>query len=223
MPPTMPSTFSVSISFLAQRGDLGRVGLLGLELVLDRAAVDAAVVVDAVEVRLRPCVAISVKSVPGCLVAIAPILIGAPVAFCPFLPHFVTSPAAFAVVVLPPPPAARRASCRRCCCRRRQRAPTGRPRVRAAQRMSPPPSQPKIVLTCDPPPPPTDGAEPSVRQAHSCTENEPTRSTRAQSRRLCRLFGGVCTGLARPSCSPPTYALTHSEAEGSLGCGAPSA
>src|SRR6266536_1425862 len=49
-------------------------------------------------------VAPSVKSVPGCLVTIAPTLIGVPVAFTPgFLPHFVTS-AAFAVVELPPPP-----------------------------------------------------------------------------------------------------------------------
>src|SRR5690349_21614540 len=50
-------------------------------------------------------VAPSVKSVPGCLVTIAPTLIGEPVAFVPGLvPHFVTSAAAFAVVVLPPPP-----------------------------------------------------------------------------------------------------------------------
>src|SRR3954470_13996740 len=50
-------------------------------------------------------VAPSVKSVPGCLVTIAPTLIGVPVAFVPgFVPHFVTSPAFFAVVVLPPPP-----------------------------------------------------------------------------------------------------------------------
>ena len=34
----------------------------------------------------------SVKSVPGCLVTIAPTLIGVPVAFVPgFFPHFVTS------------------------------------------------------------------------------------------------------------------------------------
>ena len=47
----------------------------------------------------------SVKSVPGCLVTIAPTLIGVPVAFVPgFVPHFVTSLAAFAVVELPPPP-----------------------------------------------------------------------------------------------------------------------
>ena len=47
----------------------------------------------------------SVKSVPGCLVTIAPTLIGVPVAFVPgFFPHFVTSAAAFAVVELPPPP-----------------------------------------------------------------------------------------------------------------------
>src|SRR5256885_8444086 len=46
----------------------------------------------------------SVKSVPGCLVTIAPSLIGVPVALTPgFVPHFVTSPAA-AVVLLPPPP-----------------------------------------------------------------------------------------------------------------------
>src|SRR5258707_15035152 len=46
----------------------------------------------------------SVKSVPGCLVTIAPTLIGVPVAFVPgFVPHFVTSDAAFAVVALPPP------------------------------------------------------------------------------------------------------------------------
>src|SRR5512132_3539990 len=50
-------------------------------------------------------VAPSVKSVPGCLVTIAPTLIGDPVAFVPaFVPHFVTSAAAFAVVELPPPP-----------------------------------------------------------------------------------------------------------------------
>src|SRR3954452_8516861 len=36
-----------------ERGDLAGVGLLGLDRVVDRAAVDAAVVVDAVEVRLR--------------------------------------------------------------------------------------------------------------------------------------------------------------------------
>jgi hypothetical protein len=47
----------------------------------------------------------SVKSVPGCLVTIAPTLMGDPVAFVPgFVPHFVTSPAFFAVVELPPPP-----------------------------------------------------------------------------------------------------------------------
>src|SRR3954452_9967954 len=47
----------------------------------------------------------SVKSVPGCLVTIAPTLIGVPVAFVPgFFPHFVTSAAFFAVVELPPPP-----------------------------------------------------------------------------------------------------------------------
>src|SRR3954470_4918770 len=47
----------------------------------------------------------SVKSVPGCLVTIAPTLIGVPVAFVPaFFPHLVTSEAAFAVVELPPPP-----------------------------------------------------------------------------------------------------------------------
>src|SRR3954462_3890927 len=46
----------------------------------------------------------SVKAVPGCLVTMAPTLIGEPVAFVPgFVPHFVTSPAFFAVVVLPPP------------------------------------------------------------------------------------------------------------------------
>src|ERR1041385_7519188 len=50
-------------------------------------------------------VAPSVKSVPGCLVTIAPSLIGVPVAFTPGLvPHFDTSAAA-CVVVLPPPPA----------------------------------------------------------------------------------------------------------------------
>src|SRR6185312_2001758 len=43
-------------------------------------------------------VAPSVKSVPGCLVTMAPSLIGVPVAFVPgFVPHFVTSPAAGAV------------------------------------------------------------------------------------------------------------------------------
>ena len=47
----------------------------------------------------------SVKSVPGCLVTIAPTLIGEPVAFVPgFFPHFVTSSAVLAVVELPPPP-----------------------------------------------------------------------------------------------------------------------
>src|SRR6188472_1551035 len=50
-------------------------------------------------------VAPSVKSVPGCLVTIAPTLIGEPVAFVPgFFPHFVTSEAAFAVVDAAPPP-----------------------------------------------------------------------------------------------------------------------
>jgi hypothetical protein len=52
-------------------------------------------------------VAPSVKSVPGCLVTIAPTLIGDPVAFVPgFVPHFVTSAAAFALVVLAAPPPA---------------------------------------------------------------------------------------------------------------------
>src|SRR5690349_1664344 len=47
-------------------------------------------------------VAPSVKSVPGCLVTIAPSLIGVPLAFTPgFFPHFVTSPAAG---VADPPP-----------------------------------------------------------------------------------------------------------------------
>src|SRR3954451_17852467 len=46
----------------------------------------------------------SVKSVPGCLVTIAPSLIGVPVALTPGLvPHFVTSPAAAACVEAPPP------------------------------------------------------------------------------------------------------------------------
>jgi hypothetical protein len=50
-------------------------------------------------------VAPSVKSVPGCLVTMAPTLMGDPVAFVPgFVPHFVTSPAFFAVVAVPPPP-----------------------------------------------------------------------------------------------------------------------
>src|SRR6476659_2252537 len=50
----------------------------------------------------------SVKSVPGCLVTIAPTLIGVPVALVPgFVPHFVTSAAAGfeAVELAPPPPA----------------------------------------------------------------------------------------------------------------------
>jgi hypothetical protein len=51
-------------------------------------------------------VAPSVKSVPGCLVTIAPSLIGVPLAFTPgFVPHFVTSPAlAWVLLLLPPPP-----------------------------------------------------------------------------------------------------------------------
>ena len=53
MLPTKPSTLSFSHSLVDQRRDLLRVGLLGLGDVLDRAAVDAAVVVDAVEVGLR--------------------------------------------------------------------------------------------------------------------------------------------------------------------------
>src|SRR3954468_16077980 len=53
--------------------------------------------------------AISEKSVPGCLVASAPILIGAPEAFCPLpSPHFEVGPACaagvlFSLAVLPPP------------------------------------------------------------------------------------------------------------------------
>src|SRR5919201_3128988 len=47
----------------------------------------------------------SVKSVPGCFVAIAPSLIGVPVAFTPGLvPPLDTSVAAACVVDVPPPP-----------------------------------------------------------------------------------------------------------------------
>src|SRR3954447_15184904 len=133
----------------------------------------------------------SVKSVPGCLVTIAPTLIGVPVAFVPgFVPHLVTSEAFFAVVELPPPPpddvllllslphAATSTD----------RPATSATSASACRHLR---SQPKIVLTSDPPPPPTTVLDRLVRQAHSCTKNEPTRSTRAPSRRLYRLFGGV--------------------------------
>src|SRR3954468_14832464 len=98
----------------------------------------------------------SVNPVPGCLVTIAPTLIGVPVAFVPgFFPHLVTSEAAFAVVELPPPPplavdvllllslphAATNTD----------RPPTSATSASAGRHLL----QPKIVLTCDPPPPPT--------------------------------------------------------------------
>src|SRR6185437_9656464 len=99
----------------------------------------------------------SVKSVPGCLVTIAPTLIGVPVAFVPgFFPHFVTSSAAFAVVAVPLqqlldvvlsllllPQAATSTD----------RPATNASSASACRHLR---SEPKIVLTCDPPPPPTD-------------------------------------------------------------------
>src|SRR3954466_11312461 len=51
--PTIPSTFLALDELAGERRDLAGVGLLGLDRVVDRPAVDAAVVVDAVEVGLR--------------------------------------------------------------------------------------------------------------------------------------------------------------------------
>ena len=99
MLPTIPS--AVADQFVGCGDDLSRVDLLGLDLVEDRMAVDAAVCVYAREVRRRLLVT-SVKSLPGNLSTIAPSLIGVPVAFTPgLLPHcdVLTAPAATSAVL----------------------------------------------------------------------------------------------------------------------------
>ena len=132
-PPTIATALSVWISLCAKPGDLGRVGLLGVDLVRDRVAVDAAVVVDAVEVRLRH---------RGAVGEVGARLLGDDRAdldrrsgglrarLRPALRHVggglrggrATAASGCST-----------SSCRCCCCRTRQRAPTGRLRARPAQ------------------------------------------------------------------------------------------
>src|SRR3954466_11905757 len=129
-------------------------------------------------------VAPSVKSVPGCLVTIAPTLIGVPVAFVPgFVPHFVTSPAFFAVVVLPPPPLLDvvlsllllpHATANI------DRLATSASSATMGRSLF----QPEFILTELSSSRRNRAVSRMVRQAHSCTETEHTRSPRAQSRRL---------------------------------------
>ena len=192
-PPTIATALSVWISLCAKPAIWAGLVCSVVELVRDRVAVDAAVVVDAVEVRLRHVGAVGEVGArllgddradldrrPGGLRA----------RLRPALRHVGRRPSRWSSY-------RRRlrstSSCRCCCCRTRQPVPTGRPPARATRALAAIcPS--RRSSSPDPPPPHDYGAEPSVRQAHSCTENEPTRWTRAQSRRPYRLLGSVCTG-----------------------------
>src|SRR6266480_2013114 len=164
----------------------------------------------------------SVKSVPGCLVTIAPTLIGVPVAFVPgFVPHLVTSEAAFAVVVLPPTPTV---DVLLLLSLPHAAINTDRP---ATSAISASPGrhllQPKIVLTCDPPPPPTTVLSPRFAKRTAVRKtNLLARLARSQGASAACL-GEVAQGSRGPSCSPATYALTGSGADSSLECGAHSA
>ena len=86
--PTNPRTLSSSHSLVTIETTCCGLSLLRLRDVLDRAAVDAAVVVHAVEVGLRD--GRDLREVhPGCFVARPPSLIGSPAAFSPLpSPHF---------------------------------------------------------------------------------------------------------------------------------------
>src|SRR3954452_13228890 len=104
--PAMPTTFSDSISFLASDAACpGSVCSVSITICTGLALMPALSLTHLNEGSVVR--AISEKSVPGCLVASAPILIGSPLAFWPLpSPHFDVGPAAFAgvLVSLAPPP-----------------------------------------------------------------------------------------------------------------------
>src|SRR3954469_3577731 len=109
--PTMPSTFSVSISFLASDATCpGSVCSVSITYWIGRPLMPPLSLTQSK--NAFAVFGMSVKSVPGCLVAIAPSLIGAPVAFLPVpAPHFgaaagaaVLSGALAALLESSPPP-----------------------------------------------------------------------------------------------------------------------
>ena len=132
-PPTMATALSVWISLWAKPAIWAGLVCSVVELVRDRVAVDAAVVVDAVEVRLGHV---------GAVGEVGARLLGDDRADLDRRPRGLRARLLCRTSSRPRQPSRwssyrrRRCStwsCRCCCCRRRQRAPTGRLRMRAAQ------------------------------------------------------------------------------------------
>src|SRR3954467_3145736 len=99
--PTMPSTFSVSTGFLASDATWpGSVCSVSIAYWIGRPLMPPLSLTQSK--NAFAVLGMSVMSVPGCLVAIAPSLIGSPVAFWPVpAPHLGAAAAAGAAVFVP--------------------------------------------------------------------------------------------------------------------------
>ena len=154
-PPTIADDLVGLDQLVGEARDLGRVGLLGVDLVRDRVAVDAAVVVDAVEVRLGHV---------GAVREVGARLLGDDRADLDRRSGGLRARLLSRTWSRRRPPSRwssyRRRRCSTCCslsslphaATSTDRPATSASSASACRHLR---SQPKIVLTCDPPPPPT--------------------------------------------------------------------